>query len=98
MPNFDGVVGILNLLGEFCYTKIGSDQPARFRSRTCQELFAILAVREGESVPRGWIEETLWPGSDGDRQAQNLRKALADLRDALEIEPQSDSVLKVVLT
>lgn len=90
-----GVVGTLNLLGDFCYSKAGSDRPSKFRSRTCQELFAILAVRVGESVPRGWIEETLWPGSDGDRQAQNLRKALADLRDALGIEPQSDSVLKV---
>lgn len=89
------IVGTLSLLGEFCYIKAGSDRPAKFRSRTCQELLAILAVRVGDPVSRDWIEEILWPGSDGDRQAQNLRKALADLRDGLGIEPQSDTVIKV---
>ncbi|MCW5942072.1 MAG: AAA-like domain-containing protein [Fimbriimonadaceae bacterium] len=61
--------------------------PPKFRSRTAERLLSRLALRLGKSVAKSELMELLWPESDGDRQAQNLRRALADVRQALEEEP-----------
>lgn len=59
---------------------------ATFRSRRVGALLAFLALNKGREVSNSTLQELLWPESDGDRQSQSLRRAIADLRDALESE------------
>ena len=47
-------------------------------------MLSRLALRLGRKVPKTELADLLWPDSDGDRQAQNLRRAISDLRQALE--------------
>ena len=61
-----------------------SGERAKFRSKSVQTLLAFLALHPGKEVSRFLIEETIWPESDSVRQAQNFRRAIADLRDAFE--------------
>lgn len=61
-----------------------SGERAKFRSRSVQTLLAFLALHPGKEVSRFLIEETIWPESDSVKQAQNFRRAIADLRDAFE--------------
>ncbi len=55
-----------------------------FRSKSVNSLFSYLVLHPGIEISRFILEETIWPESDCGRQAQNLRRAIADLRDALE--------------
>ena len=53
------------------------------RKRKGEWLLALLALRAGREVERGWLAGTLWPES-GEAQARtNLRVSLANLRRAL---------------
>lgn len=47
-------------------------------------MLSRLALRLGRKVPKSELADLLWPDSDGDRQAQNLRRAISDLRQALD--------------
>lgn len=47
-------------------------------------MLSRLALRLGRKVSKTELADLLWPDSDGDRQAQNLRRAISDLRQALE--------------
>jgi DNA-binding SARP family transcriptional activator len=85
----------IQLLGEFrVVLDHGTTEPQKFRSRTAERLLASLALRLGHTVFKGELLEALWPDSDGDRQAQNLRRALSDVRQVLEEDPRSSIVVR----
>ena len=74
----------LQLLGRFMVSTFHSDATDfKFRSRTAEKLLALLAVKPDRGFLRTEIQEMLWPESDGDRQSQNLRRAIADIRQVL---------------
>ncbi|HRF61268.1 MAG TPA: AAA-like domain-containing protein, partial [Fimbriimonadaceae bacterium] len=52
-------------------------------SKVAATLLGYVALRQ-TPVPRTTIQEMLWPESDGDRQAQNYRRALSNLRQFFE--------------
>ena len=58
--------------------------PVKFRSRSAETLVLMLALRPNIGVPREIVVENFWPNSDGDKQSQNLRKAVSDARSALQ--------------
>ncbi|MBS1723100.1 MAG: AAA-like domain-containing protein [Armatimonadetes bacterium] len=47
-------------------------------------LLAYLLLNEGRPLSRFHLQDLMWPDKDGDRQAQNLRKAVSDLRAVFE--------------
>jgi len=59
------------------------EHPVRFRSRSALALLIYVALHD-KPVPRSTVEALLWPDSDPERQSQNFRKALSDLREILE--------------
>lgn len=59
------------------------NKPVRFRSRSALALLVYVALHDGP-VQRHTAEGLLWPASDPERQSQNFRRALADLREVLE--------------
>ncbi len=61
-----------------------SKEIARFQSRTALSLFAFLLVNKANEYSHDQLYGLFWPDRDGDRQAQNLRRAIADLRKVLE--------------
>jgi DNA-binding SARP family transcriptional activator len=61
-----------------------SNDLARFRSKTALSLLAFLALNKSKECSSEQLENIFWPESDGDRQGQNLRRAIADLRSVLE--------------
>ncbi len=65
----------------------------KFRSKTCKSVLAYLLLHRGAEVSRFFLEETFWPESDANRQAQNLRRSIADVRDALEADNDSIAVI-----
>lgn len=82
----------IRMLG--CFEVVAADQTVpRFRSRTAASLLALLALQPGREVPRRVLVDALWPESDGDRQSQNLRRAVADVRSALEGEGGRGSIV-----
>lgn len=59
-------------------------EPVRpLRSRRGGWLLALLALRQGREVERGWLATRLWPESPPDTALANLRRTLLDLRGAL---------------
>lgn len=67
--------------------------PATFRSRKVGSLLAILALNKGREIANSTLQELLWPESDGDRQAQSLRRAVADLRQAMPVGDAGRSIV-----
>ncbi len=72
---------VVRLLGPF-EARVGGD-PLRLRGRSGKWLLALLALRAGREVDRGWLAGLLWPDSEGDLAKGNLRRTLTDLRTAL---------------
>ena len=71
----------IQMLGEFkVVVGTQTNLKPKFRSRTAEQLLSLLALRLGRTLPRFEARDILWPESDGDRQSQNLRRALADIR------------------
>jgi len=58
-------------------------------------LVALLSLRLGGSTSRELLANTFWPDSDGDKQAQNLRKAFSDVRSVLEPEASDPKILLI---
>ncbi len=81
------------MLGRMDVANRSGDRP-KFRSKSVQALLAYLALHPGKEVSRFLLEETLWPDSDCDKQAQNLRRAIADLRDALEADCDRGTIIE----
>ncbi|RYG44842.1 hypothetical protein EON79_14025, partial [bacterium] len=55
----------------------------RMRSRKARWLLALLALRNGGPVGRGWVAGTLWPDAEATVALTNLRSVVSDLRRAL---------------
>ncbi len=77
----------IHLFGPFEVRRNGSPLP-RLRSRKGPCLLALLALRHGGAVERGWVAGTLWPDSPELPARANLRNSLTDLRQALG--PEAD--------
>ncbi len=77
----------LRLLGSFVLEVDGTPAP-RLRSRTCESLLMLLALRAGQPIERLWLAGTLWPESDREQGLYNLRRNLTDLRAALGSEAE----------
>src|SRR6266511_465579 len=60
--------------------RIGLRPLPRLRSRKGLWLLALLALRAGRPVERGWLAATLWPDCDEAHARLNLRQSLHDLR------------------
>lgn len=74
---------IVRVFGRIDISSQSGEKP-HFRSKSVNSLFSYLVLHPGIEISRFILEETIWPESDCGRQAQNLRRAIADLRDALE--------------
>ena len=72
----------LRLFGRFS-ARIDGAPLGPLASRKGQWLLALLALRGGKPVERGWLLAQLWPESDEPRAYRNLRQTLFDLRKAL---------------
>lgn len=83
----------IKLLGRLEVTSADGEAP-RFSSRTALSLLAYLSLNKGREHANVSLHELFWPESDGDRQAQNLRRAIADLRRILERDQQLGSVIR----
>lgn len=70
-----------------------SSEIVRFGSRTALTLFAYLALQKHREFSNEHLQSTFWPESDGDKQAQNLRRAIADLRIVLEADQDLGAVV-----
>src|SRR5579884_4164262 len=68
------------------------EQALKFRSRKVLALLLYLAV-EGRRVTREKISVLLWPESDEAAARATLRRALADLRGALDESPAHTHLL-----
>lgn len=54
--------------------------------RSACDVFLLLLLRQPQPVASEALAEALWPGSSPDKAAQNLRRAISDLRRTLEPE------------
>jgi non-specific serine/threonine protein kinase len=70
------------LFGPFAVQREGEPLP-RLRSRKGHWLLALLTLRHGREVQRGWLAGTLWPDDDEADALHSLRQSLTDLRRAL---------------
>jgi DNA-binding SARP family transcriptional activator len=75
----------------------GPDVLPGFELRKVRELFAYLLLFRDRPHPRETLADQLWPESCTDHPAQCLRKALWQLRAALDLPPQplGDRVLSI---
>jgi predicted ATPase/DNA-binding SARP family transcriptional activator len=73
---------ILQLFGTFAVQGEGRPLPPP-RSRKCDWLLALLALRRGEEMDRASLAGLLWPDSPHTQALYNLRRALAELRELL---------------
>ncbi|HLK55139.1 MAG TPA: BTAD domain-containing putative transcriptional regulator, partial [Chthonomonadaceae bacterium] len=72
----------MSLFGPFDVRVEGQPLP-RLRSRKHQGLLALLALRAGREVQRGWLAGALWPESSEAAALHSLRQSLLDVRKAL---------------
>ncbi len=84
---------IVRVFGRIDISSQSGEKP-HFRSKSVNSLFSYLVLHPGIEISRFFLEETFWPDSDCDKQAQNLRRAIADLRDALEIGIERGSLIQ----
>ncbi len=61
-----------------------SQETVRIPSRTALSLLAYLSLNRAREASNDELQGLFWPESDGDKQAQNLRRSIADLRKVLE--------------
>src|SRR5688572_32602015 len=78
-----GAIWQMRLLGRLEVTSADGEATS-FSSRTALSLFAYLSLHQNTEFSNDQLQGLFWPDSDGDRQAQNLRRAIADLRKVLE--------------
>lgn len=58
-------------------------EKVKFRTRSVGMLLAYLVLNEDRVASKLVLKDLLWPDSEADKQAQNFRKALSDLRSAI---------------
>ncbi len=74
----------IHLLGRFEVARGGVAIPASaWRRRRPADLLTLLALTPGRSLPRQVVYDALWPGKDPAAGANNLHRALYDLRQVL---------------
>jgi DNA-binding SARP family transcriptional activator len=74
----------VSLLGGFRVSRDGSVLPAAaWRRRRAADLLKLLAIQPGRALHRESAIATLWPDKDGASGANNLHRALHDLRQQL---------------
>lgn len=78
-----GALWCFRVLGNIEVTST-SNKAVRFSSRTCLALLAFLAIQRQREFSNEYLQSIFWPDSEGDKAAQNLRRAIADLRKVLE--------------
>ena len=79
------------LLGAFEVSN-GQSSLSKLRSRTANELLAYMALHPGKELSRVDLGGIFWPDSDCDRQQQNVRRCLSDIRLALEGDDEPGTV------
>ena len=85
----------IKLLGEFkIVVRANPEGVHKFRSRSAEQLLAWLALRLGRTMTKSEVVDLLWPDSDGDRQAQNMRRAISDIRQVVEGGPHESSLVQ----
>lgn len=72
----------VRLLGPFDVQVEGKPM-RRLATRKRQWLLALLTLRNGRELQRGWLAGTLWPESTESQALANLRQSLAELRRVL---------------
>src|SRR5262245_62814136 len=72
--------------------RVGTEPLPRVRTRSVEWLLALLVLRRGGPVSRGWLAGTLWPESEESRALQNLRCDLVRLRQALRSEEHTSEL------
>jgi DNA-binding SARP family transcriptional activator len=77
---------VVRLLGRPFTLSLNGPSLAALRTRKGVSLFALLALRRGESLPRDYIASLLWPESDHEAALANLRNSLTSMRHALGAE------------
>ena len=88
----------LTLLGPMQVLVRGEPLP-HLRSRKSLWLLALMVLRYGKPIERGWLAGILWPDNDQSQAFANLRSALSELRKALGCEaarlqsPSRDTLL-----
>ncbi|MDQ2985199.1 MAG: AAA-like domain-containing protein [Armatimonadota bacterium] len=87
-----GTLWYIKLLGRLEVSS-SSNEIVRFRSRTALALLAFLALHKTKECSNEELQELFWPDSDSDRQSQNLRRAVADIRSVLEKDLPLGSVV-----
>lgn len=87
----------IRMLGRFEVLSPDAVQ-ASFRSRKAAALLALLALNKGREIANATLRDLLWPDSDGDRQAQCLRRAIADVRDAIEVGVERGAYMSTALS
>src|SRR5579859_8268523 len=60
--------------------RVNGTSVIRLCVRKARHLLALLALRAGHEVERGWLSGTLWPESAEQRAHSNLREVLHHLR------------------
>lgn len=84
----------LRLLGGF--SAVGADGQSPVLSYVkLRALLACLAIERGNELPRSWLAGLLWPELDEGIARQNLRRALSNLRTALNDEEGEDSFFRI---
>lgn len=74
----------IHLLGRFEVARGGAPIPASaWRRRRPADLLTLLALTPGRALPRQEVYDALWPGKDPAAGANNLHRALYDLRQVL---------------
>lgn len=74
----------IHLLGRFMVARGGVPIPASaWRRRRPADLLTLLALTPGRSLPRQLVYDALWPDKDPTAGANNLHRALYDLRRVL---------------
>jgi DNA-binding SARP family transcriptional activator len=74
----------IHLLGRFEVARDGVPIPASaWRRRRPADLLTLLALTPGRTLPRQAVYDALWPGKDPAAGANNLHRALYDLRQVL---------------
>jgi DNA-binding SARP family transcriptional activator len=75
----------LKLLGPF-EARVNSTLLRPLRARNGLWLLALLSLRGGSEIARGWLSGARWPDSLDPRGLSTLRQSLTDLREALGTE------------
>lgn len=83
---------VVAVLGSFSVRRDGHDiATTAWQSKKARDLFKMLVVRAGRSVPRELAMDRLWPGEPPAKVSNRLSAALATVRGVLDPEKRHES-------